>query len=143
MEQDLRYKMALMTDVTSGRVHDDYPPTASIASPTAFKVSKTKDPDLPTYREAMAGEYREEFEAAMDQEISDLTKHKTWHAIKRNRVPNGTNVLPGTWVLRIKRYPDGACANTKPVFVYEVIGKWKASITLRSMRPLSRGPLFD
>jgi hypothetical protein len=115
-EQELRYTMALLTDVDSGRVHDDYHPTAGITSQTSLKATKTRDPDLPTYREAMMSEHKEQFEVAMDQEIDDLVKHKTWHAVKRREVPKGANILPGTWVLRIKRFPDGRMRKHKARF---------------------------
>jgi hypothetical protein len=78
----------------------------------AFKANKGKDPDTPTYQEAMNGQDREEFEAAMstkikDLEIKELEDHKTWIAIPKSKVPKDARVLPSTWVFQIKQFPDG------------------------------------
>ena len=74
----------------------------------AFKAKKvTKDPDLPTTREALAGPYAEDFWRAMDKEIESLESKGTWEVVDRSSVPKGVKVVPGTWSQRIKRHPDG------------------------------------
>jgi hypothetical protein len=75
--------------------------------PMALKAAYGKDPDTPTYAEAMSGADREMFEEAMVQEITELEEHKTWKTVLKSSVPKNCKVLPSTWVFRIKRYPDG------------------------------------
>ena len=80
----------------------------SITNPMAFALKKGKDdPDNPTLRAAMHGPHADEFTQAMGIEIAALEKGDTWTPMLRSSVPRGTNVLPGTWALKIKRYPDG------------------------------------
>lgn len=102
---DYRYAIALLTDAQSGTI-DMLPPDIA-RQPLALKSKKQDDPDLPSYRDAMAGEHREQFQEAMTAEIEQLEEHKTWNVMKKSAVPKGANVLPTTWVLRVKRYPDG------------------------------------
>ena len=52
----------------------------------------------------------------MKQEIKELEKHNTWTVIKRSEIPQGKNVIPGTWALKIKRYPDGRLRKFKGRF---------------------------
>ena len=80
----------------------------SVTNPMAF-VSKPgrSDPDNPTLREAMLSEHASEFKEAMAIEITALEKGNTWSPLLRSSLPHGANVLPGTWALKIKRYPDG------------------------------------
>ena len=78
----------------------------------------------------MSGPHRDEFIEAMKSEIDDLVKHKTWHSVSESQVPakaDGTkaNILPCTWVLRIKRYPDGR------------LRKFKARICARGDRQIA------
>ena len=80
-----------------------------------FKANKS-DPDSPNIGEALRGPHREEFIRAMHEEIAALDEHSTWTIVRRSSLPKGTNVLPGTWVFRIKRYPDGRFRKTKARF---------------------------
>lgn len=50
--------------------------------PMAF-ASKPTNEDTPRYHEAMAGPHKEEFCEAMQREINELTKQKTWEIIDR------------------------------------------------------------
>ena len=103
-QSDFRYLRALLTDVDTGGLEGLHPGHAQF--PMAFKANK-KDPDTPTYHEAMSGEHRSQFEEAMAKEIMELEEHKTWQAVSKNSLPTGTKVLPSTWAFRIKRFPDG------------------------------------
>ena len=132
-EQKLRQVMALMTDVDAGRVHDDYHPTAGMTQGTALKATKTRNPDVPMFGEAMSSEHRAEFEEAMDQEVLELIQHDTWLPVKRKDVPRGANILPGTWAFRIKRYPDGRLRKFKARFCVRGDKQLKELITLESM----------
>ena len=81
-----------------------------------WKSSKKNDPDHPKWGEAMRGQYKDEFLAAMGREISELEEHSTWKLVKRAAVPEGAHVLASTWVFRIKSYPDGRFRKTKARF---------------------------
>ena len=73
----------------------------------ALKAKKSKDPDLPSTREALSGPYAEEFWKAMDKEIESLENKGTWEVVDRSSVPKGVKVIPGTWTQKVKRRPDG------------------------------------
>ena len=73
----------------------------------AFKAGAKKDPDSPTFMEAIHGEHGEEYREAMVIEMSALQKATTWKVVPRSQIPPGTNILPLTWVYKLKRYPDG------------------------------------
>jgi hypothetical protein len=71
-----------------------------------FLSSKTKnDPDSFTYEEAIQGEHRKEWIAAATEEITSLEKLNCWEEVPIDQAT--TKVLPGTWVFRLKRAPDG------------------------------------
>jgi len=73
----------------------------------AFKAGAKADPDSPMFMEAIYGEYREQYMEAMDIEVQALQKSTTWKIVPRSEVPQGVNVLPLTWVFKLKRYLDG------------------------------------
>jgi hypothetical protein len=79
----------------------------SIANPISFAARKTSDPDNPSLKEAMLSKDAAEYTEAMGIEIAALEKNATWTPTLRSSLPKGANVLPGTWALKIKRYPDG------------------------------------
>ena len=73
---------------------------------------KVNDPDMPSLTEALTGEHADEYLIAMKNEIRQLVKQKTWTPMYRKDVPlthNGERrpILKGTWVFKLKRYPDG------------------------------------
>ncbi len=113
-QHDYAYVYALLMDPEYGVMDSIYPHALSQV-PTLMKASKS-DPDTPTLREAMIGPHREEFIEAMQNEIRELESHDTWTITKRSAVPEGANILPSTWVFRIKRYPDGRFRKTKARF---------------------------
>ena len=65
----IAYWMMLSMDPATGSL-DDFMPAYTMMALKAAR--KTKDPDLPNYAEAMAGEHRAEFEKAMIKEIEEL-----------------------------------------------------------------------
>jgi hypothetical protein len=81
-----------------------------------MKASSTHDPDTPRLHEAMRGEHRDDFLAAMGKEISELEAHGTWSIVRKESMPLGSNLLPSTWALKIKRYPDGRMRKNKARF---------------------------
>jgi hypothetical protein len=52
----------------------------------------------------------------MKEYIRALEEHDTWTVTRRSSIPEGANVLPGTWVFKIKRFPDGRYRKTKARF---------------------------
>jgi hypothetical protein len=79
----------------------------AIANPIAFAAGKTSDPDNPTLKEAMLSKDAAEYTEAMGIEVAALEKNGTWTPTLRSSLPHEANVLPGTWALKLKRYPDG------------------------------------
>ena len=99
----LAFHFALLLNPVTGLM-DDIPVTSYADG--SLKANK-HDPDLPKYRVAMAGPHRDQFIEAMVKEVKELEEFGTWTEVPNSGVPKGKQVLPGTWVLRIKRYPDG------------------------------------
>ena len=76
--------------------------------PHAFAAMQhTKNPDLPTYAEAMSGDHAEDYWEAMRKEIANLVKRNVWEVIPRSSIPEGVKTVPGTWSFRCKRRPSG------------------------------------
>jgi len=82
----------------------------------AKKKRKVPDPDTPNYTEAMSGEDSESYWRAMNDEIKSLVKRDTWEAVSRSEVPDGEDVVPGTWAFKCKRRPDGSFRKHKARF---------------------------
>ena len=131
-ESDYRYLIAILTDVDcyGAGIDSVHPGVNQYIG--AFKANKGKDPDTPTYNEAMNGPDREEFEAAMASEIKELEDHKTWIAIPKSKVPKDVRVLPSTWVFRIKRFPDGRKRKYKARFCVRGDRQIEESTTMKS-----------
>ena len=64
----------------------------------------------------MSGNQRDNFLAAMVQEIARLDPHGTWAVILKEPMPDGVNLLPSTWALNIKWFPYGRIRNNKAHF---------------------------
>ena len=65
----------------------------------------TSDPDTLDYDAAMANEHVDEWRKAAQKEIEQLEAHGTWVL---DDIGNATSrILPGTWVFKLKRDPDG------------------------------------
>jgi Reverse transcriptase (RNA-dependent DNA polymerase) len=85
--------------------------------PLAFKASNS-DPDTLSYDEAMSDEPNlSKWMAAAAKEIASLEKNKTW--IETDISNAKSRILPGTWVFKRKRTPDG------------IISKYKARYCVR------------
>ena len=52
----------------------------------------------------------------MRKEIEELEQHKTWVIVPKCKVQEGTKILPSTWALKVKRYPDGRLRKFKAQF---------------------------
>ena len=92
-------------DSIGGFQEDIHPWTTQ--TPWAFKAKASKDPDLPSIREALTGPHATSFWEAMEKEIATLESMGTWEVVPRASLPKGAKAIPGTWAFRIKRFPDG------------------------------------
>jgi hypothetical protein len=90
-------------------------------TPLAFKASS--DPDTLTFDEAMADPDRPRWIESAHKEIKSLEGNHPWEEVDVAEAK--TKIMPGTWVFRCKRTPDG------------VISKFKG-YCMRTMLPLRR-----
>ena len=74
------------------------------------------DPDTPSLMEALSGENAHQFKKAMTKEIEALKARKTWTIIHKSKLPKGARVIPTTWAMKIKRYPNGDFRSFKARF---------------------------
>ena len=77
-----------------------------------FKASAS-DPDTLTWDEAM-NEDPEGWSKAASKEVHDLEEKATWDEVDKSTAE--TPILPGTWVFRKKRSPDGTLRKLKARF---------------------------
>ena len=69
-------------------------------------MMQASEKDDLTWSEArMSNEYGK-FRAAALTEIQNLKGKESWEVVKRSSV-KGKNILPSTWALKRKRFPDG------------------------------------
>jgi len=69
--------------------------------------------DNPNWRDAMRGDYAEEFWEACKTEIATLEGMNAWEVV--DRTPE-MNVIASTWAFKIKRFPDGLIKKFKARF---------------------------
>jgi hypothetical protein len=112
---DNRYLLNLLLDHDFG-LYENLSPNSFMLAPHAMKASATHDPDTPRLHEAMRGDHRDEFLTAMGKEISELESHGSWTVVRKETMPDGANLLPSTWALKLKRYPDGNMRKLKARF---------------------------
>jgi len=84
-----------------------------LQSPTSYKAKENKDPDVHSLKESLTEPHAAEFWCSMDDEVASLESKETWTVIPCSSLPPGTKVVPGTWVQRIKRLPDGQLSKFK------------------------------
>ena len=112
---------AFVTDATTSAAYLAYvdsdveSDTFGFRDPIVYQAStKKKTPDLPSYFEAMTGDDREGFVAAMGNEVTELEQKDTWELVRRSIIKaQGRKALPSTWAFRRKRYPDGSIRKLK------------------------------
>ena len=73
--------------------------------PFALKAARGSDPDTLSWDEAMGAPDREQWIAAALSEVHLLEKNETW--VEVPVADAKMKILPGTWVFRHKRTPDG------------------------------------
>ena len=81
-ESEYIHLLALLTDADTGLMDTILP--GVLQFPGAFKANAGRDPDLPTFREAMIGPDRESYQETMTNEVTELEEHRTWDLIKRS-----------------------------------------------------------
>ena len=69
------------------------------------------NPDIFDFDQAMMSEYKDSFIKAAEVEVKALEDFNCWEEIPLEMAT--TKVLPGTWVFRIKRAPDGTLKKFK------------------------------
>ena len=74
------------------------------------------DPDTPTLMEALMGEHGKEFCAAMSKEITALKNRSTCNLILKSNIAKTIKVIPTTWAMKIKSFPNGAFRSFKACF---------------------------
>ena len=90
-------------------VNDANGNTSEIA---VYKASNS-DPDTLSFDDAMNDVDSAEWRKAALNEITELEKKGTWREVSVNDVPTSETILPGTWVFRRKRTPDGTIKKYK------------------------------
>ena len=82
-----------------------------IAAPAVYKAAAS-DPDTLTWEQAMRDyPHVEHWQAAADSEIQSLEEKGTWTEVPKSDAQS--KILPGTWVFRRKRSPDGTIKKYK------------------------------
>ena len=64
------------------------------------------NPDRPSYEEALAGQYRQQFLEAMEKEKEQLRQYQVYDRIPAEDIPNNQMIIDTKWVFEIKRCPD-------------------------------------
>jgi hypothetical protein len=90
--------------------------TTGIVFPAAYQASSLSDPDTLTYDQAMAEpeDQKAKWIEAMKIEIRELESHGTWDEVPITDAK--TKIIPGTWVCRRKRTPDGEIRKYKACY---------------------------
>jgi hypothetical protein len=73
-------------------------------------ATKANAEDHPTWNEAMNGPFANGFRKACELEYNTLEEKDSWDVVDR---PLDRPVISGTWVFRIKRFPDGSMRKLK------------------------------
>ncbi len=83
--------------------------------PSAY-ASNRQDPDIYSYDDVLGMSDRLEWYKSAKVEIEALEKYETWTEDLKSNVPEGTKIIPGTWVFKLKRAPDGTPKKHKARF---------------------------
>jgi hypothetical protein len=75
--------------------------------------TKSNPEDYPSYTKAVNGPNGDKWDEAIDKELETLEKINAWTLVRRQP---GMKVLPMTWALRLKRFPNGLAKKFKAWF---------------------------
>ncbi len=104
LERAVAYWTLVNMDPETGEM-DDFMPHLT---PMGLKATRQgRSTDDPTYNDALTGEHSKQFEEAMTREIRELEGRDAWTGVLRSSVPKGIQIVPLTWVFKIKRLPNG------------------------------------
>jgi hypothetical protein len=82
-------------------------------NPSIF-AAKANSEDTPAYEEAMNGQFAQDFRKSVELEWDMLdTVMKAWEIVESQ---SWMKVLPSTWAMRCKRFPDGMIRKLKARF---------------------------
>jgi len=59
---------------------------------------------MPSFNEAVNGDFSKQYIEAMKKEVSALILQNTWITVPRSKADN---VIKSTWAFKLKRLPDG------------------------------------
>ena len=65
-------------------------------------IENTKELRVMKYPEAMAGEDREKWKEAVEQEHDKMARMKVWRPVKLKNFPKGSKILSSTWSMKKK-----------------------------------------
>jgi hypothetical protein len=87
------------------------------ATDLASPLINPRNPDEPTFREAMSSPDSDKWIAGIQDELKSLNEMGVYKLIPRSDVPTGRKVLRGKWVLLLKRNEHGDPVRHKARFV--------------------------
>jgi len=98
--------------MTSPKIYNASFEQRELNDPTCFKATAS-DPDTLSFDEAMSEDQQsvEKWKHAAKLEIESLEQNGTWEEVLQSSA--GSRILPGTWVFRRKRTPDGEISKYK------------------------------
>ena len=102
---DISVTQANMALAFIQEANDDFVNCPFADAQVLLSSKKASNPDLISFDEAMASEHKSEWIKAAVKEIQSLEELKCWDEIPLSEATS--KVLPGTWVFRVKRAPDG------------------------------------
>ena len=97
---------------------DHFESLFSACGTTSINAASKSDPDTLSFEQAMSDSHKEKWLAAAEEEIRALERHGAWLEVPFDEARN-KNIVPSTWVFKVKRTPDGD------------IKKFKARLCLR------------
>lgn len=103
---DTAYNVTYKTTMRDMQV--DYVDPFILAAKTAASSA-----DNPNWDQAMRGPFADEYYKAAEVEVETLENINAWDVVERDVA---TNILPGTWTFKCKRYPDGSVKKFKARF---------------------------
>jgi hypothetical protein len=103
---------------------DDYLLQDEMMNPVTFMASSNQETMY--FHQAMKAPDRKQFTQAVIKEVNDHIEKKNWELIPRDKVPEGTTILPSVWSMKHKR-------DIKTQQVYKHKGKaqcswWQTSV---------------
>jgi hypothetical protein len=110
---DMNFTYALLLDPDYGLIDGALPHQLV----PVYKARKANvDPDTPDLATALSGPDHQFYKDAMHTEVQQLEDLNCWDVVAQSELPSGANILPGTWVFKLKQYPNGHARKYKACF---------------------------